>query len=897
MSSPIRHFIGRSQAAPQAIVAWCRRQWPEGLPDGLVFCVPTSLALRRLRDALTVAYGAYQGVKFLTPPALFSLFEPRNAHPVANDSECLILWDEVFDWLKQVDPENDVAKWLLPKNGADWLKRPAARYAMARRFLRLRRELVEGNLDFAAVAAHPAAQTLHGRDCILWNALDAFEQQMRAVFDRHTRCDPADAQRAILQDARPRPGESCAAWRLVLACVPDFMPALEILLRAAPACDILVQAQPEEAERFDAFGRPAPDYWCDASKQLSAATTSIRAAENPEAAIPEIDRFLARQPQPIQPEHLCLAVLDAELIPPLSASLAAHGLPIFKPDPIPLTDMPPARALQALLRLTADAIPERLRDLLCLPEVCRAAGQDYPSLRSAYNTLVEQHRPLTLRDMKAWNDSTPAFKAFLEQCGRWMAAIKDSPVEGARAFLLDLYGQEELNPKHAPLRLAAFEALYALLEELETLPPDGKTDFLALLLARIADTQLRPARDHETKIAYEGRFEVLWSPAEMLVFAGLEEGIFPDTVFEDTFLPNAFRKALGLRDDRVRTARDAYLLDTACAMRAPDRTLLLCTRSNARGDWLKPSRLLFLCSDAERARRAKDLFTDPVPPDVVLDNATCLAFKEPPHRWRRKEPPLRISPSDVDRFRDSPLMWWLTSRLGLRDVPSADPEEIDATRLGILIHAALKDGLPQEAGSDEEAIASALCAAFDRHLRKAYGAPYDVELMALCEAGRLRLRRFARYEAESRRQGWETRHRECQCEIPAKIGNGEILLKGIIDRIDYHPATGAWRILDYKTGHTPPKDSLQLPMYRLMARQALGLPADAQIAYLHIPSKGEVEESPFKAPGKRTDAETEALIWQTLDEMVALGASPIPPQVGKYGNPLLQTLVGHQEAT
>ena len=79
-------------------------------------------------------------------------------------------------------------------------------------------------------------------------------------------------------------------------------------------------------------------------------------------------------------------------------------------------------------------------------------------------------------------------------------------------------------------------------------------------------------------------------------------------------------------------------------------------------------------------------------------------------------------------------------------------------------------------------------------------------------------------------------------------------LRGRFDRIDHHPQTGRWAILDYKThGHKPEKKhlkgkgadaewiDLQLPLYRMMIPflRIGAAPIDVQLGYFNISEKDE----------------------------------------------------------
>ena len=202
-ASPRLHFIGRDTAAPERIVAWCREQWQESLPHNLIFCVPTSLALRRLRDALTATYGAFHGVRIILPASLPNLFMPEDAPPVASATEMSQIWNRVFEWLHDADTEETLSAWLFPGE-KHWLERPAARYAVAERFIALRATLVEAGLDFEGVSEHPETKQLSEREQCRWQALAALECKARELLTKDGLSDPADLQLAALRTAQPR---------------------------------------------------------------------------------------------------------------------------------------------------------------------------------------------------------------------------------------------------------------------------------------------------------------------------------------------------------------------------------------------------------------------------------------------------------------------------------------------------------------------------------------------------------------------------------------------------------------------------------------------------------------------------------------------------------------------
>jgi ATP-dependent helicase/DNAse subunit B len=84
-------------------------------------------------------------------------------------------------------------------------------------------------------------------------------------------------------------------------------------------------------------------------------------------------------------------------------------------------------------------------------------------------------------------------------------------------------------------------------------------------------------------------------------------------------------------------------------------------------------------------------------------------------------------------------------------------------------------------------------------------------------------------------------------EIPPlelEIDGEPVLIRGVIDRVDVNP-DGQLRVLDYKTGssHLAPQDliegrRLQLPLYAMAARDALGCPVPYWCRHFRASSVG-----------------------------------------------------------
>ena len=138
--------------------------------------------------------------------------------------------------------------------------------------------------------------------------------------------------------------------------------------------------------------------------------------------------------------------------------------------------------------------------------------------------------------------------------------------------------------------------------------------------------------------------------------------------------------------------------------------------------------------------------------------------------------------------------------------------------------------------------------ALTRTVKKLYGKHPAASVRLQVEQLHLRLKSFARWQAEWAAAGWRIAHTETagRAQDAKLIVDGEpMLLSGRIDRIDVHRATGARAIFDYKTSNsakTPEQAhrkqgqwvDLQLPLYRLLAR-SLGIDGPVELGYILLP--------------------------------------------------------------
>ncbi len=871
-----RFFLGWDRPLCETVPEHLLRQADRGLLDlrDTVVIVPTRQSSWRLRAALPLAGDSQDtvciGPEIVTPPVLLA---PVARAGTASDLQSLLVWTSV---LKSVQP-GEFAAFLgtagKHPGGTAWALQ------IARQLQNLRQELADGGLTLSAVADADA----NLEEAERWAAMKELENrylaQLRSLALRDAIADKVDRA----QNALPPKNVT----RVVVAAVPDPPKLLERLLErwaeAGIAVEILVAAPAKEADAFDTWGRPLPERWSAREIRLNDADLWLEAAPDDQALriaqAVEAARAVQTHPDSAQPQF-AVGVPDREVAAPLQRALADSGIPAFDPQNRPFSETPLFRLVQALLNLRGHNGYAEVAGLLRHPDVLLAVGDGADALRKL-DAFQTEYLPVSLDDLcerEAAGTKRETAQPPLEALARirtWRESLrKDGVAAGLREVLQHIYAKRMLRSDHpddAAFRQSV-SALDAVLREWEVAAPTDLTedDRTMVLLARLREASVKAERRGEI-LDLEGWLELAWNPAPLLFVAGMNEGLVPDGHVGDLFLPDSLRVTLGLRDDRLRVARDAYVLTALLSQRQKEgRVILLIGKSTTAGDPLRPSRLLFRCPDTSLVARAQRLFKELHPSQTA--SAFSVGFKLDPARVpadclnqkRSKE----LSPTIFRDYLACPLRFYLRHVLDMQ--PADDrAREPDAMAFGNIVHAVLEEMAGDRglwACRDADRLAGWLEERARALIAKRYGQrPWLGVDLALDSAVR-RLRAFAVKQAEWHAAGWEIVEREKSktCEI------GGLTVKGRIDRIDRNKNDGRFCVLDYKTtdkakaprdvhigslretenleaarvsaellvGDKKKKDKrwadLQLPIYRKFVESACG--TDVLLGYILLPN-------------------------------------------------------------
>jgi ATP-dependent helicase/nuclease subunit B len=803
-----RHFLSWERPWLAQVAEWLARDWqgsgPLDLSD-LLAVVPTRQAARRLREALAEFAGQRGSAVFppraFTPDAL--LGQGADAPDVASRLECLLAWSEV---LRAVDLDTipEVFPVAPPLRDAAWA------WTQAEQFFRLQTQLAEGGLGLADVAAAAGPEF---PERARWTQLGWLEAEQRRVLTALGRREPHAARREFARGS----GLPAEVRRIAVLAVPDPLPlALELLARwsAQLPVDVVVFAPATEAAAFDAAGRPRSEAWARREIVVPEFSHRVRLLADPAAEAAGIVRLVSRYPDP--DGLVSVGVADAEVMPLLENELLRAGLPAFNPEGTVWRSDRLFSLLTALAALAREPAFEAVAALARCPDFLLGLQERFGPGFSVARFLAEldelraDHLPADLADARRFarpvRDHVRRGLDLMHEVRSVL--LRDGFPDGAVAALGAIFGRRSYDPS-LPGDARAVEAAEAWRDVMRECAAAGgrftgrpAAEWWEIALRLFGESR-RAGEKEPGALELQGWLELPWEDAPHLVVAGLNEGLVPDAIVGDAFLPESLRAALGLKTNAARFARDACLLQSLATSRAArGRLELLFARHSAAGDPLRPSRLLLACADSVLPERIRRLFR-PVEagrPDLAWRRAWRL-------QPRREPPPARVAVTGLRSWLACPFRFYLAQVLGMRAVDPAKTE-MDAFDFGTLCHAAL-EALGQDAVmrdcTDEPTLRGFLLAGFEQALHARYGAALTLPLVVQAESARQRLVKAAAVQARERAAGWII----ARVESAFTLDLGGLTVRGRIDRLDHHAATGAWRVLDYKTSDTavPPARS------------------------------------------------------------------------------------------
>ena len=797
-----RRFLGWDGVWLPRVAAWLAEGWSsDGALDlsRTLALVPTRQAGRRLREALA-EHAAARGA---------AVFPPRTQTPdtllgagsaaagVASRLEATLAWTEV---LRAADLDGCRAVFPTEPPARDF----AWAWRLAETFSRLQTQLMEGGLDFADVARRVGPDFAEAER---WTQLAALEAVQRAKLAAVGRREPHAARRDWADTAAVPAGIE----RIVVLAVTDPLPlAVEVLRRwaATMPVEVAIAAPAEEEAAFDDVGRPDGAAWARRVLRWPDFAGQVHLCAEPAA---EAEQAVAIARRHADPDGVvALGVADPEALPVLENGLSRAGLAGYNPEGRPrraerLHGLLAAIAALARAPTAATAVGALARCPDFLDALQARAGGEFSIARllAELDAAQAERLPADLPALRrAVTARTPRLAAGLALVDAVRATLDGADfASGAIAAPALLLGGRRLDLAAADdARLA--EELGAWRDTVrecaaaaERFPRVRAADWWEVALRAFGESRRTEAK-RPGALELQGWLELLWEDAPHLVIAGLNDGLVPEAIVGDAFLPESLREQIGLKTNAARFARDACLLQALVAARAERGRLdVLLAKTSAARDPLRPSRLLLLCADEELPGRVAALFREAPPgrPNLPWRRAWTLAPGP-------VVPPAKVAVTGLRAWLACPFRFYLQHVRRMEAVDAAK-SELDARDFGTLCHAAL-EAMAREPAlrdcTDEAVLREFLLDAIEREARGRFGDERTLPLTIQMESARQRLSRFAAVQARERAEGWVI----VEVERPFALALGGLEVRGRIDRIDRHEAHGAWRVLDYKTSDT-----------------------------------------------------------------------------------------------
>ncbi len=797
---------------------------PDNFFDHLMVIVPTAESGRNLRLALAEAFPG-RGV---IPPHVVQpthLIKPADARiQKASDVE---LQSAFLAFIQ--NPANRVEQWeTLFQNEFLHKKDTRAFLGFLDQLNEIWHALSGQGLLMQDVLTVPTARQVleqaQGLEPERWAQLGQFEKAFFTYLEGQGLYPHALYVKKALDDLAPLPA---GIEEVILPALVDPIRVLPRALESLQAkqgfqISVLIHAADSEKDKFDAWGRPLPAAW--GREVLAGLRTEdiFRAATNQALGEQVAQAFAQLKPHALP----ALGLTDAGTFSDIQASLMNQGFEVHNPERHSLA----VSSLGALVDLLTSVWAARAA-LATVPWqiwVGLLRAHDVMKFVTAHDATLTREKILAEADafgnkflpvtrptaaQLAYRDAHLGFAhlaAALARVETLFDATCDLP-QFIRVALQKIY---QTAPAHKEFQAAA-QTTREMLQQLDCAPFKALSADDQVLIARQAlaqaNYQLEPENPNVIKTL--GWLELAWTPKQQVALAGFHEGCVPDALIGHAFLPDSLRVALGLTSNEQRLARDVYLLNDILAARAANDVKVFVALANAGGEIQKPSRLLFLCEDAELPGRVRHLF-DELPDEATRrETPATLSYRltkadvaaEVQRHFKG-----RLSPSAIDTYIKCPFTYLLQKGLYLKGYRRE--EELPANEFGTLAHAILQDYTlrqiqrtknKQEQLLREDLIRRELLDCFASCVAL-YGTSHTANLALQLEALKSRILAFAPIQAHWAADGWVAYAAEYDVldEAAFEVDGAQIALKGFIDRVDRNTRTGQFRIIDYKTWDT-----------------------------------------------------------------------------------------------
>lgn len=855
--APKREFIGWHQAIIATTIDRLFDRYAKSTTwdmRDLLIVLPSAMAKRRLQELLTLR--AQTERKILYAPRIVTSGQlPEELYvakfPFAGDLVQVLAWVAALQKANLVDLQQIVPQPPQKSASEQWLE-------LGKMIAKVHRELASERMNFAKVVAAIPNHPEVGR----WQAL----AKIQHLYLQHLNTlELWDIQTARLVALDNR--EAKAQYDILVIGAVDLNPTQRAFLEAvAEHVEIWVGAPASYAHAFDEFGCVSSEAWQDLElnlpeQNLLVGNSPTDQAELAAACLAELsDRWHCRE--------VSLGVVDSTLVPTLQHQFGLCNVEARFGAGTPLSRSEPAVLLTLVGKFAEHRSFSSFAALVRHPafgNVLRSQKVSVPdNWLALFDDYCQEVLPKTVDEFVLEKiDGSHVYQMVTQAALKWLNKLVGTRPQALSHWVQPLLGvlKAAYDRQMCDLEDTSQQTLYKAAQQVcshivnlrdipAALEPRMTSGELIDWLLRAMSDSLVPEPASSTAIEILGWLELALDDAPVLIMTGIHDGVVPESVNADTFLPNQLRKALGMMDNTRRYARDMYYLQVI--LNAREHLRIIYGKTNHEGDPLVPSRLLLACKLGELPRRVLRMVSeeevDVLPPveqrwQPVIGTSRLIIPKP------QDERPKQISVTAFRDYLQCPYRYYLRHVLKLREKDEVETE-LDAPKFGILLHDTLSMMArnPVSRSHDAEEVEAFLIAQLQTTALQKFGPNPPAGVLIQIEQAELRLRAFASKQAAQAADGWEVRFIEEEISLAHKLRISNLPLIGRIDRIDYHPERDQWAIWDYKSSEVAKKPvaahwtkakgwkDLQLPLYRHMANR-LGVTGEPIVGYICLPKQ------------------------------------------------------------
>ena len=817
-------------------------------------------AQRRLLEILSERASAEN--KLLAPPCFFTpktfcdAFTSKFVYqPVATHFE------QTAAWCIAAENQKEAVESIIIKK-SDFTSRDFFRVAQL--LIPLHKTLSGEGLSIKHISESPFIED-YEEEKIRWNALAEIEKEYHEILNKNNLTDPYRALLEAINSASP------IIQNLFAVNVVD---SFKLYSRAlATQCENLTIISHGEESYFDEFGllkTENPDF---EKEVINFDEKSVRFFNSPDDQAKETVKIIAENSDNFAYGDFVIAAPDKQTHRPLEQHLELVGLSAHNAAGVSFKETEPGSLFSALAESfdTAGFEAESFFALIKHPlienyltrEVCAGDVQKFDGKISKINKKVCENKIeiINSNSLKFFADDEKliietVLKNIIEPLSLPLS-INETP-EKINSMLEKLYSekQEDIDSN---VHQDALENWLRLSDEIANSrikweeKCDARTTFLRFMLL-LKNISLIPKAQGPV-IDITGWLEIALDDAPVIIVVGFNEGLVPEKISADAFLPNSLREKLKLPNYKSRFLRDKYL--TKCLVEKPGKCFFLAARRSAENEPLKPSSLLFCQEFETQAKFLKDFYdaeeieghTAGQSTNFVDCNRQKMSIELPAGKKLDLDFLNTLSVSKINNYLACPFKFFLKNVWKIK-TPDEFSAELEAFEIGNLFHFVINQNLDLlHSETDKEMVGEKLVSDMEIFLREKYGENLSPAILIQKENIIRRLKNFVPVFRKTF-DGWIVALDDEDCplaeyEIFPEIETdaGKVKINGKVDLVERK--NDFFRIIDFKTGGAKKKNDIfaarkqewkdmQLILYALWAEQQFKI--FPELGFFNIPA-------------------------------------------------------------